>query len=186
MSAKFDKGHRVGIVSGRSGKGMRGEVFWIGESRYGKGARYGVRGDDGETYWVDEQHLGAETDVPEPEAHEPARAPPRQGARVRITRGEGAGHTGEVFWIGDRKFGRGTRYGVRADDGGESFWVDDVGCEPIEGRGAGSRPGSSPGLRPARRGVSRRRRRAPAERRGRALRGRRRLRGRAPVLTRAR
>lgn len=133
MSAKFDKGHRVGIVSGRSGKGMRGEVFWIGESRYGKGARYGVRGDDGETYWVDEQHLGAETDVPEPEAHEPARAPLAKGARVRITRGEGAGHTGEVFWIGDRKFGRGTRYGVRADDGGESFWVDDVGCEPIEG-----------------------------------------------------
>ncbi len=132
MSAKFSKGDRVGVVSGRAGKGMRGEVFWIGESRYGKGARYGVRGDDGETYWIDEANLGAETDGPEPELPSEERAPLEKGARVRITRGEGAGATGEVFWIGEKKFGRGLRYGVRADEGEETYGVDDVACEPRE------------------------------------------------------
>lgn len=133
MSAKFEKGTRVGIVGGKAGKGMRGEVFWIGESRYGKGSRYGVRGDDGETYWIDEQHLGAETDVPEPQL--PQRDLPvlAKGARVRITKGEGAGSTGEIFWVGESKFGHGMRYGVRADDGEETFWIDGPGVEAIEG-----------------------------------------------------
>lgn len=142
MTAKFGKGDRVGIVSGRSGKGMRGEVFWIGESRYGKGTRYGIRGDDGETYWVDEQHLGAETDVPEPELPGGGREPLEKGTRVRITRGEAAGTTGEIFWVGEKKFGRGMRYGVRGDDE-QTHWVDDVACEPLDEASAPSAGGSA-------------------------------------------
>jgi hypothetical protein len=130
MSAKFAKGDRVGIVGGRQGKGMRGEVFWIGESRYGKGARYGIRGDDGETYWIDEQQVGAETDVPAPELPEPGE-PLAKGTRVQITRGEAAGTLGEIFWVGESKYGRGPRYGVR-DDEGETHWVDGPGCEPSD------------------------------------------------------
>lgn len=130
MSAKFAKGDRVGIVGGRQGKGMRGEVFWIGESRYGKGARYGIRGDDGETYWIDEQQVGAETDVPAPELPEPGE-PLAKGTRVQITRGEAAGTLGEIFWVGESKYGRGPRYGIR-DDGGETHWIDGPGCEPSD------------------------------------------------------
>ncbi len=142
MSAKFDKGHRVGIVGGRSGKGMRGEVFWIGDSRYGKGARYGVRGDDGETYWIDEQHLGAEADVPAPVLPERKEAPLEKGTRVRITRGEGAGEEGEIFWVGPSRFGQGMRYGIRGSDE-ETYWVDGPGCEPIEQSGAAGAPRDS-------------------------------------------
>lgn len=130
MNAKFAKGDRVGIVGGRQGKGMRGEVFWVGESRYGKGARYGVRGDDGETYWVDEQHLGAEAEVPAPELPEPGE-PLAKGTRVQITRGEAAGTVGEIFWVGESRYGRGPRYGVR-DESGETHWVDAPACEPID------------------------------------------------------
>lgn len=130
MSAKFAKGDRVGIVGGRQGKGMRGEVFWIGESRYGKGARYGVRGDDGETYWIDEQHLGAEAAVPAPELPDPGE-PLAKGTRVQITRGEAAGTLGEIFWVGESRYGRGHRYGIRNDDG-ETHWVDGPGCEPSD------------------------------------------------------
>lgn len=131
MSARYAKGDRVAIVGGRRGKGMRGEVFWVGESRYGKGARYGVRGDDGETYWIDEAQLGAETDVPAPALPEPGEPLPK-GTRVRITRGEAAGTVGEIFWVGESRYGRGPRYGVR-DDEGETHWVDGPGCERIDG-----------------------------------------------------
>ncbi len=132
MSETFEKGARVAIVSGRQGLGMRGEVFWIGESRYGKGARYGVRGDDGETYWVDGQHVGPEDAVPPPKLPERDQAPLAKGTRVRITRGESAGAEGEVFWVGERKFGPGHRYGVR-DDEGETHWIDGPGVEAIQG-----------------------------------------------------
>jgi hypothetical protein len=132
MSDGFDKGDRVGILPGRQGAGMRGEVFWIGESRYGKGRRYGVRGDDGETYWVDEEQVGPEEQVPAPVLPErEERAPLAKGARVTITGGEGAGQSGEVFWVGESRFGRGMRYGVRVDDE-QTYWVDEHLCEPLE------------------------------------------------------
>jgi hypothetical protein len=130
MSAKFAKGDRVAIVGGKQGQGMRGEVFWIGESRYGKGARYGIRGDDAETYWIDEQHVGVETDVPAPALPDPGE-PIAKGTRVSITRGEAAGTLGEIFWVGESKFGRGPRYGIR-DDEGQTHWVDGPGCEPSD------------------------------------------------------
>lgn len=144
MSAKFAKGERVAIVGGKQGQGMRGEVFWIGESRYGKGARYGIRGDDAETYWIDEQHVGAETDVPAPALPDPGEPIPK-GTRVSITRGEAAGTLGEIFWVGESKFGRGPRYGIR-DDEGETHWVDGPGCEPSDSP-APPRPARAPEAR---------------------------------------
>ncbi len=143
-SEKLEKGARVAIVSGRQGKGMRGEVFWVGESRYGKGFRYGVRGDDGETYWVDEKDVGPEDAVPAPEL--PEQKALEKGTRVEITRGTSAGARGEVFWVGESRYGKGFRYGVRADDG-ETHWVDGPGIEAIEGPPP---PASSPRGAPSR------------------------------------
>lgn len=142
MSAKFEKGARVAIVAGKQGNGMRGEVFWIGESRYGKGARYGVRGDDGETYWIDEDKLGPEDAVPPPALPEVAAL--EKGSRVQIVRGDHAGQVGEIFWIGESRYGKGPRYGVRGEDG-ESYWVDGPGVEALEA------PAGEPAAEPAHR-----------------------------------
>lgn len=128
--AKLEKGARVAIVSGRRGVGMRGEIFWIGENKYGPGVRYGVRGDDAETYWVDEADLGPEAAVPEP-------PPPEEkpvldkGQRVVITKGRSKGVEGEVFWVGESKFGPGMRYGVKGDDD-ETHWADEQQLEPTD------------------------------------------------------
>ena len=51
---KYNKGARVKIIRGRSGVGVSGEIFWKGDSRYSDGERLGIRGDDGETYWIDD------------------------------------------------------------------------------------------------------------------------------------
>ncbi len=139
MSAKYDKGARVAIVAGKQGKGMRGEVFWIGESRYGKGSRYGVRGDDGETYWIDEDKLGPEDAVPAPQLPEAESSPLDKGTRVTVVRGDHAGQVGEVFWVGESRYGKGPRYGVKGDDG-QTYWVDGPGVEPLDEPGP-SEPG---------------------------------------------
>ncbi len=55
----FDKGDRVKIIAGES-EGHAGEVFWTGDSRFGPGMRFGVRGDDGETYWADQGEVVAD------------------------------------------------------------------------------------------------------------------------------
>lgn len=65
--SEFERGARVRIVGGK-GKGVAGEVFWWGKSKFGDGMRAGVTGDDGEKYWVDADDLAAEsaTSAPEP------------------------------------------------------------------------------------------------------------------------
>ena len=77
----MDKGTRVRIKSGRNGKGETGEIFWKGPNKWGEGERFGIRGDNGETYWVAEKdvepHSGS---APEPEAG-PSFA---KGDRVRL------------------------------------------------------------------------------------------------------
>ncbi|MGE0789647.1 MAG: hypothetical protein AB7S26_28500 [Sandaracinaceae bacterium] len=128
---KLEKGARVAIVGGRQGVGTRGEIFWIGENKYGPGMRYGVRGDNGETYWLDADKLGPESAAPAaPDG--PAKPVLAKGQRVEITRGPGSGTQGEVFWVGDSKFGKGMRYGVK-DDAGETHWVDEQQVDAIEG-----------------------------------------------------
>ncbi len=139
---KLDKGDRVAIVGGRKGAGMRGEIFWVGENKYGPGQRFGVRGDDGETYWVDASHTVAERDAPDP----PPKIEKREGAtfdkgdRVTIVGGgQGEGVTGEVFWIGESKFGPGMRYGVRAGEDA-TYWVDGAHLQAAEPADADAAP----------------------------------------------
>ncbi len=47
------KGTTVTIVNG----GAKAEVFWIGKSKFGKGWRYGVKDEAGDTHWLDENEL---------------------------------------------------------------------------------------------------------------------------------
>lgn len=51
MAEKIEKGQRVTIAAGKD-TGTEGVVFWSGKSKFGPGLRYGIRGDDGETYWA--------------------------------------------------------------------------------------------------------------------------------------
>lgn len=55
-------GDRVRIVRGK-GAGAVGGVFWVGESKWGEGLRYGLRDDQGETHWVEEGRLAAVSDT---------------------------------------------------------------------------------------------------------------------------
>ena len=149
---KWNKGDRAAIVAGRKNPlGIRGEVFWIGENKYGPGMRYGLKGDDGETYWCDETHLGSESDAPPAPEPRPEDALPvlKKGSRVEITGGrEGLGEKGEVFWVGDSKFGKGMRYGIR--DGDNTYWIDEQfvtllsGPDEGGGGGDGGRPSAGP------------------------------------------
>lgn len=126
----WDKGDRVAITGGRAGQGVRGEIFWSGDSRYGEGKRFGIRGDDGDTYWVDEEHVGDESEAP-PTPTAEAKPPLEKGTRVTLVRGAAAGVTGEVFWVGENRYGPGLRYGVRGDDD-ETHWVDERLVEAID------------------------------------------------------
>lgn len=126
---KLEKGARVAIVGGRKGAGVRGEIFWIGENKYGPGMRYGVRGDDAETYWVDQDHIGPEDAVPETKIE--AKPELDKGQWVEVVKGRDAGQKGEIFWVGDSKFGPGKRYGLKnAED--ETVWADGQQVEPID------------------------------------------------------
>lgn len=141
----FDKGDRAAIVAGRAGVGVRGSVFWVGENKYGPGMRYGLRSDDGETFWVDETQIGREEDAPPPPERKPrdnAADALEKGARVEITGGPSAGVRGEVFWTGASRYGNGMRYGVRSEDG-ESHWVDShqVRADPNASNAAGGARG---------------------------------------------
>ncbi|MEN0064292.1 MAG: hypothetical protein AAGA48_19235 [Myxococcota bacterium] len=114
-----EKGNRVAIVKGRKGNGATGTVFWIGDDKYNEGQkRLGVRGDDGETYWVSADYVEL-TDVPEAEPGEPDY---EKGDRVAFTnRGEEG--IGEVFWVGPSKHGPGYRVGIKLE-GDEDLWLD--------------------------------------------------------------
>lgn len=143
---QFAKGDRAAVVSGTKDLGVRGEVFWIGENKYGPGMRYGLRGDDGETYWVDEANIGAEDGAPPAPEPPPAdEGPPiAKGARVEITGGkQGVGVQGEVFWAGESRYGPGMRYGIRAADD-ETYWVDGRFVQEIEAAPEASGGGAPP------------------------------------------
>ncbi len=123
----MDKGTRVKIVKGRSGVGTLGEIFWKGANKYGPGERFGVRGDDGQTYWIDADHVEASSEAaPEPEAGELF----QKGDRVAFKVGDREGE-GEVFWLGDSKRG-GQRLGVRPVDDDDAVWLDAKQATRIE------------------------------------------------------
>jgi len=133
----FDKGDRAAIVAGKKNVGVRGQVFWIGDNKYGEGKRYGLRGDDGETYWVDGSNIGVEDGAPPaPDAPPPKPLIPK-GSRVSITKGGSAGVEGEVFWSGENKYGPGNRYGIK-DDEGETHWADSNQVEQLSAPAEGA------------------------------------------------
>ena len=116
----MDKGQRVRITGGRQGKDQTGTIFWKGPNKYGSGDRYGVRADDGETYWVSGDNVEA-TDAAAP----PIDAGPTfaKGDRVAYkVRGEEG--IGSVFWIGESRSGPGQRLGVRPDGSDDAVWLD--------------------------------------------------------------
>jgi len=125
----LDKGTRVRIIAGRQGEGAAGTVFWTGPSRYGEGLRLGVRGDDGQTYWVDEGDVEETTAKPPPVEPGPTL---QKGDRVAYD-AEGRAGTGSVFWIGQSRQGPGQRLGIRDDDGGdEPVWLDARFARPVD------------------------------------------------------
>jgi len=121
----FAKGDRAAIVGGRKNPvGMRGQVFWVGENKFGEGNRYGLKGDDGVTYWVNEPDIGPEEGAPPPpEMPDVPSETFEKGSRLSIVKGPSAGTEGEVFWVGESKFGPHMRYGIK-DDEGETHWAD--------------------------------------------------------------
>ena len=116
----MEKGERVENTGGRDGVGQNGEIFWKGPNKFGPGERYGVRTDDGATFWVveaDLQRSGAPSTAP-PDTGETY----AKGDRVSVTQG-GVESVGNVFWLGDSKAG-GQRLGIKPDSGEEAIWID--------------------------------------------------------------
>lgn len=136
---RFDKGGRAAIIAGRYPLGTRGEVFWTGENKYGQGMRYGLKGDDGVTYWLNDEEIGTEDGAP-PAPPPPDRPPLDKGARVRIVGTKDEGVEGEIFWTGASRYGPGMRYGVK--EGEATYWVDEANVKPLDEPGAGGATGA--------------------------------------------
>jgi len=143
---RWAKGDQVAVVAGRKNLGVRGEVFWVGENKYGPGWRYGLRDSMGETIWASEDNLGPPEEAP-PEPEREVRPVLEKGTIVEITSGrEGVGQQGEVFWVGDSRYGAGKRYGIKAQDG-ETWWADEAQVEVISApakQEAASSPDAAP------------------------------------------
>ena len=135
---RYDKGDRAAIVSGKNPLGTRGEVFWVGENKYGPGMRYGLKGDDGQTYWLNDEEIGSEEGAPPPPPPKPKSDKPvlDKGTRVKIVGTKDAGVEGEIFWTGQSRYGPGMRYGVK--NGEETYWVDEENVEVVETPAAAS------------------------------------------------
>ena len=87
--ASFKKGARVRLT-GKRDAGKTGVVFWADKSKFDPGMRYGIHGDDGETYWGNEKGLQAEGVAPAPAPKEasgkkpkPASVKARKPAKTR-------------------------------------------------------------------------------------------------------
>lgn len=117
---KFNKGDRVQIEPGNKGEGVCGEVFWKGPKKWGEGERLGVRGDDGETYWIDDDCVSpSNKSAPVQEPGDTF----SKGDRVSF-KSRGRTGRGSVFWIGESRNGPGQRLGINDDDGEDAVWLD--------------------------------------------------------------
>lgn len=152
----MEKGARVRIVGGRQGKGQLGNIFWKGPDKFNGGERFGVKADDGETYWVSERDVEEATGAPpaKPAASGGPSASPaaatgesfQKGDRVAFSAG-GREQQGQVFWTGPSKSGGGQRLGIKPEDGGETVWLDARFARPA---GTAAPTGAHPdGPRPA-------------------------------------
>jgi len=142
-AARFDKGDRAAIIGGKNPLGTRGEVFWVGENKYGAGMRYGLKADDGRTYWLNDEEIGSEEGAPPPPPPKPASDKPEleKGTRVKIVGNKDAGVEGEIFWTGQSRYGPGMRYGIKS--GEETYWADEDNVEVLEApQGGGAAQGA--------------------------------------------
>jgi len=102
------------VFARRLGKAdVRGDVTWVGPSKWGDGWRYRIVDEGGSQHWVDENDITVEST--------PASADPeavRRGSRVRVTGGAHEGVEGDVYTSG-----AGGRMGLR-DDHENTYWVD--------------------------------------------------------------
>lgn len=124
---KIDKGARVRVTEGPK-EGVTGTVFWKGPNKYGPGERFGVRGDDGQTHWIDGATL-ALTDAEVPTGHTFDR-----GDRVAFKDGDGE-RFGTVFWTGKSRHGPGQRLGVNPDGAegrDDAVWIDALAARPLD------------------------------------------------------
>ncbi len=119
----MDKGDRVRIVKGRQGKDQTGSIFWVGENKYGSGQRFGISGDDGETYWIPEENCEQLEAGSAGFAQEEVSFEFDKGDRVAWKNNNGSG-VGTIIWIGDNKHGPGKRVGVRDENMEEAVWLD--------------------------------------------------------------
>ena len=107
---------------------MTGTVFWTGPDQYSDGLRIGVRGDDGQTHWLNAEHVEALEPGDDPGPAEAETFDKGDQVSVEV---EGEPVEGEVFWVGENKYGPGQRLGVRDRDG-ETHWVDAARATRIE------------------------------------------------------
>jgi hypothetical protein len=148
---KYDKGARVQIKPGNNGAGVCGEVFWKGPKKWGDGERLGLRGDDGETYWIDDDCVEATDKAAAPDPGQTF----SKGDRVTF-KNRGQTGQGTVFWIGESRNGPGQRLGINDDAGEEAVWLDARFARPLSpdedsgapaqssrGSGRGSRRGAA-------------------------------------------
>ncbi len=144
----MEKGARVTITGGRQGVGQSGTVFWKGPNNWGEGERLGVKGDDGETYWLSDDSVEAATGpAPVLEAG-PTFA---KGDRVAFKQGANEG-TGVVFWIGESRQGPGQRLGVRDDapeGDDDAVWIDSRFARPYNGEASSTPTAGGPSAPPA-------------------------------------
>jgi hypothetical protein len=133
----LERGARARVVGGKTAKGVTGTIFWIGDNKFGEGKRYGLKGDDGQTYWVPSEHVEAD-DKPAPAVVPAMSASPPgpalvRGDRVAWRAPDGDERWGEVFWVGASKRGDGAvRVGVK-DPGGETLWFDASQLRVVDG-----------------------------------------------------
>ncbi len=136
-----EKGSRVEVFKGRKVPvGTTGEVFWVGAGTYG--TRVGLKGDDGDTYW-----LASDNCRPEGWAQLVVRAGDHgwdivarqleaaqihKGDRVRFVNAEGQAFIGEVFWKERNRLG--VRVGAgEGHNGSDVLWLNTSQVEKLDG-----------------------------------------------------
>ena len=51
-----EKGTAVRVIAGDA-EGAEGEIFWVGESKFRGGSRYGIKDENGDTHWADHDEV---------------------------------------------------------------------------------------------------------------------------------
>jgi hypothetical protein len=132
---EMKRGDRVLVVRGRKAQGEEGTIFWYGPDKYGDGMRAGIKTDAGETHFLKAEYLKlieqAEQDAGEERSPSGESAVElRKGMRVRWQDGGQSGE-GELFWVGENKYGPGLRVGI-TDDDKQKHWLNENQVQVID------------------------------------------------------